>query len=193
MPPLPIISNVYRVAMHWIENGGQHAINVIHLQSSGVTALTVANTLDANVTAAMWGTVANTAHVDYLDVIALDGSSGTVRKTTAGAKWTGAATGEWTPQVATLIKETTGLRGRANRGRLYLPFTAEAQGFAGTVLAATVTSMQTAWTTFLTAMTTATTFPVVASYKAPAHATIINAYAVEATQGTQRRRQSRNR
>jgi len=165
----------------------------MHILRSGTTASVIASSVDANVTAAMWGCVWPTATVNHISVTPLDGSSATYQLNTSGAKWTGsAAAGDPIIAAAAMIKLTTSLRGRSNRGRLYLPFVCESVQQGGTIIAGTVTSMQTAWNSFLTAMVAAGSQPVVASYlHAVQHP--VAAYTVETFLGTQRRRQTRIR
>jgi len=192
VPALPVIADTYRVALNWTDSG-QSAVNVMHILRSGTTASAIASSVDANVTAAMWGTVVNGAAVNHLVVTPLDGASASFTLNTTGAKWTGSG-GVADPcvQCAVMIKCTTALRGRSNRGRLYLPFTSETISGGGVIAAGTQTTVQNAWNAFLTAMIAAGSQPVVASYL---HATQhpIAAYTVELAMGTQRRRQSRLR
>lgn len=192
MPALPVIADTYRVALVW-NAAGQTAVNVMHILRSGTTAAVVASSVDANVTAAMWGSVWPTAIVNHLSVTPLDGSSATYQLNTTGAKWTGsAAAGDPTVAPAVVIKLTSTLRGRSYRGRLYIPFPCESVINGGTLNAPQVTSVQNAWNAFLTAMIAAGSQPVIASYL---HATQIPvaAYTVETYLGTQRRRQERIR
>lgn len=192
MPALPVIADVYRVALNWTDSG-QSAVNVMHILRSGATASVIAASVDANVTTAMWGTVVNGASVNHLVVTPLDGAGASYTLNTTGAKWTGSG-GVADPcvQCAVMIKLSTTLRGRSNRGRLYLPFTSEAVSGGGVIAAGTQTTVQNAWNAFLTAMVAAGSQPVVASYL---HATQhpVSAYTVELAMGTQRRRQSRLR
>lgn len=198
--PLPVIADCFRVAFIWKDAGtGQTAANIMHFQASASNAIDVKNDIDAAVTAAMWTVQEANAQVIRLDIIKLDGSSGTVSFPVSGAKWTGGgAASDFAPNVSNIVKMQTGLRGRSRRGRIYLPFVGESQTTAGSLGSAGVTAGQNAWDAFLAAMTVATTFPVVASYDrahagAGAHATLINKFVYEAQVGTQRRRQSRLR
>jgi hypothetical protein len=55
------------------------------------------------------------------------------------------------PQVAALIKKTTGAGGRQNRGRMYLPYTLQnnAVSETGTLTSGTISSLQTSFNAFL--------------------------------------------
>lgn len=198
--PLPVIANVYRVTLNWVESTTlQKAANVLHFQRSGGTAVDVFNDLNAHVTTNMWYSTSANAKVSAVDVIKLDGTSARVTFGAGTAVWTGQATaGDFIPNQPYIIKESTGVRGRSNRGRVYLPFLVEGQAVDGSIPSGAVTALNTAWAAFLSAMITATCFPVIASYDrahsgAGAHATMVTQYSAEAVCGTQRRRQQRLR
>jgi hypothetical protein len=197
MPPLPTISNTFRVALDWADASGQTAVNVMHIRiAGGGTIGNVAAAMDSAATGNMWASVINSAHVSQFAITPLDGSTATafVTPTTIG-KWTGSSSStEFLPAVSPLVKLTTAIRGRSNRGRLFLPFTGEGNVVNGKVRAADVTVMQPAWTSFLAglaAFTPACTL-VVASYKLSTATTVLAAH-VEDVLGTQRRRQGRLR
>lgn len=190
--PLPVIADTYRVALNWVHTNGQHAVNVMHFYRTSSTAVAVATALDANVASGMWLGVSSGAHVSSIEVTALDGASATYVLGTSGAKWTGSATGDVLVPFSVVVKLSTGNRGRSNRGRVFLPLVGASNITAGVWTTAGLATSQTAWNTFLTAMTTATTFPVVASYKL-ASQRFVTSFLVEATLGVQRRRQERLR
>lgn len=203
--PLPVIANTYRCALKWTESSsGQTAVNVIHMQAngSGTTATDCYNAMNGAVTAAMWDNAVLSASIGEVDITPLDGHSGTITFVTGSpAKWSGSAGGDWIPAVATLIKLSTPLRGRANRGRVFLPFTAEAIQANGLITTSGVTAITNAWVAFQTALVALSPTEwglVVASYDrahsgAGAHATGINAVQCERPTASQRRRQERLR
>jgi hypothetical protein len=195
--PLPIIADTYRTALKWIDNSGQHAVNVMHFRVSAYTPALLFADIDTTVTANMWGSVATTASVLEVDITPLDGVSSTQTFPTGQpAKWTGSSGGtQYTPQAASLIKLQTGVRGRDNRGRLFLPFTSEAQQVDGFLISGTVTSITLAWQALVDAFAGGV---VVAAYDrrhngAGAHATPVTVATCEAAIGSQRKRQQRNR
>lgn len=189
--PLPVIADTYRVALNWTGPSGTHAVNVIHLLKSGTTAASIASTMDANVTTNMWNNVSASAQVTSLQVTPLDGSSATYVLNTTGAKWTGPNVGtDFAPAVANVISLRSNFRGRSKRGRVYMPYQAEA-GMSNGVNGNTALS-QTAWNNWLAAMIAAGAQPVIASYKLASQVPI-TAIIVESVLGTQRRRQSRLR
>lgn len=190
--PLPIITNIYRVALNWTGPGGQHAVNVMHFSRAGSNAAAVASAIDASVTSAMWTDVQNGWSVTSLEVTPLDGSSATYTLAVTGAKWTGTTAGDFTPGAAALVSLRTNLRGRSHRGRIYRPGIAEASQTNGQLTTGSVATTQTAWNTFLTTVTTAGATPVVASYLHQT-ADAVTSYLCELVLGTQRRRQTRLR
>lgn len=191
--PLPIIANTFRVAFNWTSaTTGQHAINVMHFRTSVLNAGTLLTLIDASVAATMWNATTGLWAVTRLDCTPLDGSSSTQQAATTGAKWTGNGGAlDFVPALAQVVSLRTGLRGRSNRGRVYLPAVTEALQTAGT-LNFSLATQQTAWNTFATAMSVGTAPLVIASYL---HATAANvtSQTPEAVCATQRRRQSRLR
>jgi hypothetical protein len=190
MAHLPIIAGVQRVAFHWTTAGGASAINVMYFRAT--TEATCFTALDANATSGMWTLVSNGYSVTQLIITPLDGSSATVTHPTTGAKWTGGTAGDYIPNLALIVKETTGKRGKSYRGRIYLPAITEASQINGVLTPATVTTMQTAWNTFYTAMSTATVIPCVVSQKLGT-AENVTTFTVEPMAATQRMRLSRLR
>lgn len=192
MASLPVIANCYRVALNWVHSSGQHAENVMHFRRLASTAAAVAALVDANVTANMWNQLSSGAVVTSIDVTPLDGSSATVRLATSGAKWTGSDAGDFLVAPAALVSLRTGVRGRSYRGRVYRPFPGEVSVSNGVLSAGGVTASQTAWTTFVAAMNTASCQLVVASYLHQTTADVTTAI-VENVLATIRRRQTRLR
>jgi hypothetical protein len=192
--PLPIIADVYRIALLWTDTPtSSHAVNVIHVRQAGTTAAAIAATMDANVTANMWGVETVNTKVTTVTVTKLDGSSASSSLAVTGAKWAGtAAAGDMIPAMAAVVKMQSLFRGRSQRGRVFLPFVAESQSTNGVLGAGAVAAMQTAWTNWVAAMVAAGAQPVIASYL---HASQVDvaSVTVEATAATQRRRQSRLR
>lgn len=201
--PLPVITGAYRVALKWV-NTSQTAVNVIHIfepGGGGASPTAIFTCLDTHVTAGMWGTCAGGA-VTEVDITPLDGVSATASFNTASpSKWSGGTDTDFTPAAAALIKLQTGLRGRDNRGRIYLPWLSEAQVTKGVLNGTTASDRTANWTTFASAIAADGTTPchlAVASYDrahagAGAHITSIVTLAMEGAIATQRRRQGRLR
>lgn len=198
MAHLPVIAQTFRVALEWHHSNGQIAVNVIHIHTAGAGKLAsdVQENLDDNISSNMWLTVSSGAVVTAIAITPLDGVSATLTSAPAvPAGWTGGASGDFSPATATLIKETTALRGREHRGRVFLPFTAESQMSDGVIDPTTAASVTTAWNGFQGAIEVDADTPMgicVASYKL---ATQINvsSFLCESLAATQRRRQGRLR
>jgi hypothetical protein len=203
--PLPVISKTARVALRWTESGtGQTAVNVIHIgwTPSAMTPALIFEALQDAMTASMWENTVGTASITDIDVTILDGTTATVGFPTGSpANMTGSTSGEFVPAAAAIVKFQTGLRGRANRGRLFTPFTGEGSMVDGHILAINIPSWQAAWALFQTNLQADADGPfshVVASYDrrhggVGAKATAVDNYVAEAALATQRRRQSRLR
>lgn len=191
--PLPVITNVFRTTLNWQVSGGPAAHTVMHFFQATGGAVAVKNSLEANVTAGMWSPLLSTCTCTSLNILPLDGSSATiVYSTSGGSKWSGSNAGDIAIAPSVLIKWNSATRGPRARGRSYLPYPTENSVANGTLSGTLVTSMQTAWNTFLTAMTSGNTLPVVASY-VHAQSYPVIAFTVESLLGTQRRRQQRLR
>lgn len=93
------------------------------------------------------------------------------------------------PQVALLVSKTSGLAGRSNRGRMYIPGQSESNvDGAGTVLSTFRTTAQGAMDTFLGDLDTLET-PMVILHNDPADTpTVVTALTVQNKVATQRRR-----
>jgi len=194
MPPLPVIPGVYRLALLWT-TGAQDAVNVIHvgtnlgLLQAQVLADVIA-AFNAN-QASMFASVSLAAALEQVACTPLDGTSGTV---VAPCLAVGQAAGQYVPQSAVIVKLQTGLRGRLNRGRIFLPFTAESVQVNGAIPLLVATTIGNGWSLWNGAIDV---IPYnialgVASYKnALFHPVIGNTCEIQT--GTQRRRQERNR
>jgi hypothetical protein len=168
--PLPIIADVFRCVLNWTDPGApQGAHNVLHFKTSvaGRTPLQVFTCLDAHVTQAMWDFTTTNAFVTSVGITKLDGvSAAEVFGTGSPAKWQGGGTGSGIPQVAGVVKLATGLRGPANRGRIFLPFVGEGEYANGTLI--DVVASTNAWVTAAAAWIADATTPMalgIASYK----------------------------
>lgn len=198
--PLPVLPNVYRVSLLWTDTaGGPPAVNVIHIaaSTSGTGPGDAKGALDHAVNASMFYVQPTTFEVYQYNIIPLDGHSSTTSLAPAViSNWRGQTAGGYAPQVCNLIKLQTGLRGRSNRGRIYLPHVCDSANSNGQVGSSALTSIQTAWSSFLTGLTTyAPAFNlVVAAYDrdhggASPHATTVTSVVAEQYTATQRRRQ----
>lgn len=194
--PLPVIDKVFRCTLRWT-TGPQSAVNVIHIHgdSGTPTPADVFAALDANVDTGLWNTVVPGAVITQVDILPLDGVSGTTSFATGGpAKWSGNSAGDSIPAVAVLVKFGTGLRGPKHRGRIYLPFTSEGTVAGGNITTGQAAALGAQWQELQDDLN-ANTPPfsiVIASYK---HADFakVTSFVGELECGTQRRRQQRLR
>lgn len=190
--PLPVITNVFRVALTW-SSGAMSAVNVMHFSKAGGTSDDLYDKMSSHVNTGLWDTTANSASIDTVTITPLDGTSASTPYTTGGSgPWVGNASGDGISSLATIVKMVTPLRGRSFRGRLYLPFPGEGVVAYGLIPSGRAVTQQAAWVTFGDDMVTDGWIPVVASYHL-ADKTAITHYKVELALGTQRRRQTRLR
>jgi hypothetical protein len=190
--PLPEIADIARVSLLWNDTSGfnyPNAVNVMHFRAPGKTKTDVYNAFNDNVTQAMWDWASDLYRVQQVGVQLLDGSSDvSLFNTGMPAKWTGAGNDSYIPQVAGIVKFTTGLAGRSRRGRIFIPGVAEDETTQGGTL--DVAAVQTAWENFATAMIADGCTLSVASYTLVEANDVTNLLA-ESRVATQRRRNRR--
>lgn len=197
MPALPVIANVYRVALNWTAGSGQDAVNVIHIldNTAAATDTTIRAALDAAADTLMWTAVVPSAAVTDIAITPLDGVHGTTHLAPGTpAKWTGQNGTIYAPAAAAMIKLSTGLRGRSKRGRVFLPFIDTTANVDGLLNATDAAAMTTAWADFRDDLAAGapSLSMVVASYKLST-AAVVTEITCEFPLGTQRRRQGRLR
>jgi hypothetical protein len=174
------------------------ATNVIHIHdlAGGHTSSDIMTTLDAAASGGMWACVVPTAQVTDVGITPLDGTTATQHFTPATpSHWTGQNGTQFVPQVAVVVKLSTGDRGRSKRGRIFLPFVAESSIDNGFLDATQAAAMQTEWNDFQDDLgaSAVSCLLVVASYKLASQTTAVEPIQVETVLGTQRRRQGRLR
>lgn len=194
MAPLPVIPDIYRVAWNWEAANGSKATNVMHFASGELDPLDWVDTFATaveSVSSNLLGGVSEAWSVRSFDVTPLDGISATVTVPTDGtALWDGIAGPEYFPQAATLIKLTTGVRGRSGRGRVFLPGAAESVYDQGTLNESVRSDVTLAWLDLQAELTVAGLAIHVASYKNES-ASIASGLLCESKVATQRRRNKR--
>jgi hypothetical protein len=192
--PLPVLPGTFLVTLKWhISTApGVSGANVLCFTGTGTPSISgLATALNTNVANGMFALQNQNANIYEYDIRNLDGIHAAVPFNFSTARG-GTATGDAIPAVAALISLRTGLLGPRKRGRIFLPFVAENMQQNGTLDPTTVTSVQTAWNTFDTNMTTAG-YPMAVLSRVGASVTYPVTKLVEATAATQRRRQSRLR
>jgi hypothetical protein len=197
MPALPVIPNVFRVALNWTGAGGQIAVNVIHVLDNTAAATTddIEDALDTAAGGSLWAPVVPSASVTDIAVTPLDGVHATDHFAPGTpSHWVGQNGTDFVPQVAVILKLSTGLRGRSHRGRVFLPFIEEGGIQNGLLDSTTAANMTTSWSSFKTSLPTGTPSLewVVASYKLGT-APVVTNVVCETVLATQRRRQGRLR
>lgn len=190
--PLPVIDDVFRVALEWTAIGGGDAVNVMHFTRPTGSSDELMADLESNITVAMFQCVSSDASVSKVTITPLDGSTASSEYVPESGFWHGGATSGGIPNTCIVVKWLTAQRGRSHRGRTFLPFGAEGLFSNGFFAAENIGNMQDAWDTFLAAMVTDTSSPVVASYTL-IDSDLVTQFLVEEAAGTQRRRQTRIR
>lgn len=193
MPALPVIADIIRCTISRSDGAGRTANNVLHFESAGYDEGALMTALNANVDRAMWDCVWDGYTVITINLLPLDGVSATHTFTPdTPLDWTGEATGDQIPQVAGILKLRTGVRGRSQRGRLYLGACGESIVSQGFLASGTRDEMELKWNTFQNDMHTDGFDQVVASYTLGT-ALPVSSSVMELACGTQRRRQSQLR
>lgn len=198
MPPLPVISNVFRITIPWSQIGGVSPRNIFHVLSPDsndvdeIVASLLGGFGDADSTK-MFKPMNSTVTATSLDVIPLDGT--TAQQSVAlGGTIGGGSTGEMSPATAAVVSFHTARRGARGRGRMYVGPCVEGVINNGVLDSTVASTMVTAWGDFITSLPTQTPqlSLVVASYAhADQHAVV--SHRVDFLVGTQRRRQDQLR
>lgn len=190
--PLPVIANVFRVTLNWTMSG-QSAVNVLNIEAPGKTATDVWDDIEANIDGIIWGLQYDGAQVATVDILPLDGTSGSLTFVpTTASDWDGGQGTTGVPNAPAIVKFATGLRGPRHRGRIFLPFVAEGVMASGIITSGDLTAVRAGWVAFLNDMATAGSAIGVASYVHADWNQAINV-TVEDKLATQRRRQDRLR
>ena len=189
MAPLPIISNVTRVAFNW--GPTPNCVNVMHFHQDAPSIAGLVSSLEAHVKAPMWKLLPAFQICSTMTLTPLDGSSASFTASLpATADWKGAATGDCIPGSCYVVSSKTVERGRSARGRVYVGPLAETMNFNGMLSSTDRLASETDWNRFAADMITASSPWVVASYKNRTALSVLNV-SIRAAAGTQRRRQSR--
>lgn len=193
MPPLPVIADCFRTVLNWTSDTGLTAHNVMHFLAPGGDALDVLDAIQANADVAMWKHTNIGSTIDSIECTKLDGTSATItRDITDVTNFRGTGSSQIVPQQCAIIKLATALRGRRNRGRLYLPWVQEDAANTGKLSGTTSLDMTAAWVAFANDMAAANVALGVASYVDELWHQAIN-LVCEAACATQRRRQEQVR
>lgn len=195
--PLPVITDVMRVAINGRSSNGVKWANVLHYRKTGVLTyagaiaaldpILVDHLTTANGGGACWTQLAHSgATIDDIRYTPLDGSSAT---TVISHVAPGVNANEALPaSLCLVVTLRTALRGRSHRGRVYQgPWTEAASTATGTPLSTQPTAVAAQWTAHLAALVGSGVSLVVASYLL-ATATDVATCTVDTRWDTQRRR-----
>lgn len=190
--PLPVIEDVWQVRFNWTDPGlsrtASCTLHVKDVTAIGPTPAALHAVFDANVTENMWAAVTTDATISTVRYTPLDGVSASGLITTdLSAQWTGSGGTDPILQGAAVISFMTAERGPKKRNRMYLPWIGEINNTAGVIDPTTLASMQTAWNTFRTAMSTSN-FPLYAISPTDETAVSVQSVICRPNLKTQRRR-----
>ena len=164
--PLPIISNCYRAAIHWTQQGvgfPTETLNVLHVTTTTQDEADIAVILQTQIGTYGADALFNLSS-DYkmtlVQVTKLDGSSATQDIPVDGPY--GEADGDYIPQGAQVISLKTAHRGPSGRGRIYLGPCGEQNQVDGAL--GGTDSVNTGWANVLAGINGADLTLVVASY-----------------------------
>jgi hypothetical protein len=152
---------------------------------------TVANTIFNTYKTTAFVGISN--QVTFESVVCLLNDAGTVVEGLSSATPVngGISSEPVSPQVSVIVRKTTGVLGRQNRGRVYIPGLAATwlDGSTNDMVASTdLATLQTGFSTFFVDMSTANLDLQLISRKSPYHNQALQALIVEQKIGTQRRR-----
>ena len=197
MPPLPVITNVFRVTLPW-QSASQvvKPVNVFHVRTTSAS-LSAIGTLLAGQLAAHGGDMFNALYTGYtlpsIEILPLDGVTTTYLQAVTGMT-APSGSGGVLPALAQVVSFHTTQRGSRGRGRLYCGPVGETQVNDGSMNSTTNATTLGGWQAFITGISggTPSTNLVVASYvHADAHD--VTSIRVDTVCGTQRRRQNQLR
>ena len=172
MPHLPVIPNIFRVAIrHVAPSTGQHTVNVIHvLGRDDDTGASLASALnDAIADTHPFEALQSGYDSDHvtLQITPLDGHTTTTEHTVSDSAWGGGVGGDAIPEAAMGVTLYTDVRGRRGRGRVFVGPVSESSvnnGLFGSTLVSDMTAAWNLWQVHLKSLDVNRDF-MVASYK----------------------------
>lgn len=162
--PLPVIGDVFRVAMIYQAHAGLTAVNVMNVRAPALADVDISASFDTNWTLGQLVLCGSSLNMVRLETIKLDGVSPThIFGVPSEASGSGGA--DTIPASAAIVSIRTGVRGPRGRGRLFLPFVAEGTQADGTLNESNRATCAAAWSDFFIALAADGITPGVASYK----------------------------
>lgn len=147
--PLPVIENVWRCTFHWSALGGaDNAVSVQHFRFDG-DASDLVGFIDGDVQTHQFEGLHEDTFAATVDMLKLDGTSATVTEPLENWAGESGSGGDSLVGIAIMIEGQTGLRGPANRGRLFLPSPIESVIDHGALASANATEISNAWQAYL--------------------------------------------
>lgn len=147
MPPLPVINDAFRCTLVWSNLfSGVKPRNVLHIASASLSATQVGETLIDAIVAnpATYSMMPAPAILQQVDVLPLDGVSGTVAVVGNASSVVTTGSGSEVPESAIRITLYTGLAGPRHRGRQFIgPLTED--NISNGDYAPTIGTVTTAW------------------------------------------------
>jgi hypothetical protein len=192
VPHLPVITDMFRCTFNWY-GAQENYHNVLYIQCASGLASDVGPAVAASLHSAQFGPISQTFSLNDMDVLPLDGSSSTTRYSFSSPMTGGSGSTAWDPALSAILTLQTGVRGSANRGRLYLG-PSNAAVFSGGSYTSSLSALASAWTSWQSSLNAHT--PVCAhhqvSLKNGTHHVITN-YRPQPVAGQQLRRLKRLR
>lgn len=200
MPPLPSITDTWRITLNWNTVQGITPRNVFHVRngSLGITDADVGaaidDAIDAMASPSHLFHVCNDAQVCHtVDILKLDATSATTVYTLATDLTGGSGSGQIVPAPAVITKFLTGERGPARRGRMFQGPVAEGSIANGEVGSTSQGLMQAAWEDFAGSLDTDFGGNLVVASYVHEDARDVTTIVVETVLGTQKHRQDKLR
>ena len=189
--PLPVIANTVQATLVWDDiDAPRSATTTYHFKDTtgGQTIASLHTAIENATVANMWVVLPTNAHVVRINYTRLDGiTAGSSANTAGGAKWAGTGSNDCILQGCCVVSLKSTQRGPRGRNRMFLPWVSEGAQLNGTLTAASVTLMQTAWNTFQTSMATAN-WPLTAISPLYSDEHLVSSIVVRPFVRTQRRR-----
>lgn len=155
MPPLPTITNVYRITLDWAQADGVAPRNVFHVRGTPANVTDLGDAIDdalgTLVNNELFAVMNSSQLCSSFSILPLDGVTGTVVHGITDPL-RGAGSSSIIPQGAVVMSFHTAVRGPRGRGRMYIGPVREDVVSGGLVDGATLAGMVTHWGDFFDAL-----------------------------------------
>lgn len=151
MAPLPVIANVYRIAVLWNTVAGVTPRNIFHVKCTASSDLQeivdVIGAAGDSTGVNMWNVCSSSLVATALQITPLDGSTAGV-DLAMPTSWTGAQADSQVPSTAAVVSFHTAQRGPRGRGRVYVGPACESTIVSGSLVGANQALMLASWDYF---------------------------------------------